>query len=375
MKRGAPTARAELDEGHEAVWRRYRANVARHLIGVARDLQARVLESLRDDHGYEGLRPSLGPFLSLVWLEGRSIGAIAAQLAISKQACGQLANLAERSGYLERVLDPSQRRGKRVLLTPLGRALVEDGVRIIRERDSDYAALVGSARYRGFTESAAALFAGLGIPSHADLALKAAGTRSMGVLPLLALEVQERLMEASLARGHAGLKISHGQILPLLGPEGMRLRDLADVHRVSRQAIGATSRDLERLGYVRRAPDPKDRRGVLIVLTVRGERLIRDSVDSLAGLEDSFVEILGDRSLREFKEVAAELFHALHLEEEIFGGGAPGRALLHAVEAARVSDGAADLREIARTLERSLGHRDAVALGRILASGKGRQSE
>jgi hypothetical protein len=74
MKRGAPTARAELDEGHEAVWRRYRANVARHLIGVARDLQARVLESLRDDHGYEGLRPSLGPFLSLVWLEGRSIG-------------------------------------------------------------------------------------------------------------------------------------------------------------------------------------------------------------------------------------------------------------------------------------------------------------
>jgi len=374
MGRGANASRENL-EASEVTWQRYRANVARHLIGIARDLQVGVLEHLRDEQGYKGLRPSLGPFLSLVWLEGRPLTAIAAQLAISKQACGQLANLAEQSGYLERVPGPNQRRGKRVLLTPLGRALVEDAIRIIRERDSDYAALVGSARYREFTDGAASLFAGLGIPSHADLAVQAAGTRSMGVLPLLALAVQERLMEAALARGHAGLKISHGQILPLLGPAGMRLRDLASIHRVSRQAISVTSRDLERLGYVRRAPDSKDRRGVLLMLTARGERLIRDSVDALAGLEDLFAKILGDASFRAFEGVAAELFQALHLEEETFGGGTPRRAMLRAVDAARVSTGEADLHEIARTLERSLGRRDALALGRLLTSGKHRQFE
>jgi hypothetical protein len=88
--------------GSAAAWSRYRNNAARHLIGISRDLQARLMRRLCEEHGYRGLRPSLGPILSLIWIEGRPLTAIASQLAISKQACSQLANVAERAGYLER---------------------------------------------------------------------------------------------------------------------------------------------------------------------------------------------------------------------------------------------------------------------------------
>ena len=49
---------------------RYRENLARHLIGISRDLEGRVREALTA-RGHRGLRPSFGPLLSLVRDEGR----------------------------------------------------------------------------------------------------------------------------------------------------------------------------------------------------------------------------------------------------------------------------------------------------------------
>ncbi len=153
MRSKSATTRASERSGASS---RYRDNVARHLIGVSRDLQSRVRRSLGEDCGYPGLRPSFGPFLSLIWDEGRPLTAIASELAISKQACSQLANLVEAAGYLERRRNPEDRRSKLVMLTSRGRALVEEGVQIILESESEYAALVGTGAYRRFTRALAA---------------------------------------------------------------------------------------------------------------------------------------------------------------------------------------------------------------------------
>ncbi len=343
---GAP-APAIRPSGRTRAGSRYRDNLARHLVGISRDLQSRVMHSLLEERSYRGLRPSLGPFMSLIWIEGRPLTAIASQLAISKQACSQLANLAEGAGYLERKPDPEDRRSKLVMLTARGRKLVEQAVEIILERDSEYADIVGPASYRRFTGSLAALFQGLGIPTHADPALNATASRSIGVLPLIAVRLQRSLMEATSARGHAGLKMSHGQVLPLIGPDGARIHEIARIQRVSRQAISATSADLEELGYLRRDPDPRDRRGVVLRLTGRGIRLIRDSVAALDGLERSFRDILGGNRLAHLQRVARDLYHALRLEEE-------------------VSSGEHDIERLATRLRRQLSSRDTARLAELL---------
>ena len=49
-----------VDRGQ--IWTRYRSNIARHLIGTSRDLESKVVRSLAEEGGYEGLRPSFGTF-------------------------------------------------------------------------------------------------------------------------------------------------------------------------------------------------------------------------------------------------------------------------------------------------------------------------
>lgn len=348
---------------------RYRDNVARHLIAISRDLQTRVMRYLTEERGYTGLRPSFGPFFSLIWTEGRPLTSIASQLAISRQAGSQLANLAEEAGYLERKPDPEDRRSKLVVLTPRGRKLVEQGVQIILESESEYADLVGPTAYRRFTASLASLYEGLGIQSHVDPALTTRASRSIGVLPLISVHIQRSLMEATLARGHAGLKMSHGQVLPLVGPDGRRIHEIARVQRVSRQAISATSQELEALGYVQRDPDPHDRRGVVLRLTDQGKRLIRDSVAALNGLDRSFRAILGEKRLEQMQRVAHDLFDALNLEEEIPDTRSISRSAANGSGDRRAKNSGHDIRSLAAKLRRELGSRDTARLIALLESG------
>lgn len=324
------------------------------------------MHSLRQERGFRGLRPSFGPFLSLIRDEGRPLTAIAGELAISKQACSQLAKLAEAAGYLERRPNPHDQRSKVVMLTPRGQLLVEQGVRLILESESDYAALVGPSPYRRFTAALAALYQGLGLPAHADRALFARASRSVGVLPLIGLRIQRELMEATITRGHAGLKMSHGQVLPLIGPEGGRVHAIARLQRVSRQAISATTRDLEALGYLRREPDPRDRRGVVLQLTSRGEGLIADSVAALDGLELLFRDILGERRLEHLQRVARDLYRALHLEAEIFGAGSGQEAAQNASSGWKPRRGGHDIQQLATKLRRRLGTGDVARLAALL---------
>ncbi len=345
-----------------AVWPRYRDNLARHLIGIARDLQTRVQQALAEQCGYRDLRPSFAPFLTLLWEEGRPLRAVARELGISNQACSQLADLVEAAGYLERRPNPEDRRSKLVRLTPRGRALAEQGVRLILESEAEYAALVGPAAFRRFTGALAALYRALDLPAHADPALLARAGRSVGLLPPIAVRIERELMEATLARGHAGLKMSYGQVLPLIGPDGGRIHEIARLQRVSRQAISATTLELEALGYLRREPDPRDRRSVVLRLTGRGTALIHDSVAALDGLEQRFRDALGEKRLEQLRQVARELYRALRLEAEIFETPAASHGPAEQ-KPARVGR---DIERLATRLRRRLGRGDSARLAALL---------
>jgi DNA-binding MarR family transcriptional regulator len=379
-KSTAARSRARSDAPEEK-WLRYRGNVARHLIGISRDLESRVVRSLDEDGGYQGLRPSFGPLLSLLWDEGQPLTAIADELAISKQACSQLANLVQEAGYVERMPNPQDRRSKVVSLTERGRSLVEEGVRLILEIEFEYKTLLGATVYRQFIWALADLYRGLGLPMNTDPALAAKASQSVGVLPLIGVRVQRELMKATIARGHPGLKMSHGQVLPLIGDEGGRIFEIARIQGVSRQAISMISQDLEGLGYLRREPDPRDRRGVVFRLTPRGETLIADSVAAVDGLESSFNKILGEKVLSHLKRAARELYAALRLEEEIFESSSdaksdssrlasspPLKRSPSKVPSSRAIRETDEIQRLAAKLRRELGNGDVARLAALLES-------
>ncbi len=120
-----------------AAWPRYRDNLARHLIGLARDLQHRLMDQLVEACGLRDLRPSFGVLITLVAREPRPLSQLARELAISPQAASQLVNLAERAGYLARQSDPRDRRARRPVLTDSGERLVRDAVAYLREIETE----------------------------------------------------------------------------------------------------------------------------------------------------------------------------------------------------------------------------------------------
>ncbi len=136
--------------------------ISHALIGIARDLELRMLTRLGDEGGHSGLRPSLGPFLSLVWLEAPTNPALEIvdlpAVIEAAHACSRLARVALTAGYLARRSGSTSLRGQLVELSPRGRLLVEDAIGIIRETGADYESRVGSNRFDRLAESVAALY-------------------------------------------------------------------------------------------------------------------------------------------------------------------------------------------------------------------------
>lgn len=315
------------------------------------------------EHGFDSLRSSLGPFLSLIWTKDRPITLLARQLGITKQACSQLANLAEEAGYLERLPDPDDRRSKILRLSQHGRLLIRRSVEIVRQADRDYAGIVGPTAYARFTDAIAKLYEAINVPTKNDLAYLEKATRTVGALPLITQKAQQDLMQATAAHGHAGLKMSHAQILSFIGASGVRFGDLARIHEVGRQTLGATARDLVALGYLRRELDPNDRRGALLFLTDRGVRLVRDSILELRKLERRVEQILGRRLLSQFLTVAEELHAALDVGDDIFDISA-ARASARAPGRSKRDE--SDLLRLAARLQRELGPRRTMRLAALL---------
>ncbi len=364
------SADAEIDERareRAAGIERYRDNWVHHLVGIAGGLSRRVIDRLESESGYARIRPSLGPFISLVWREPRPLPELAQQLSVSRQACSKVARLAERDGYVEVAREKGDR-AQRVRLTERGRELVEDSVRLILEEEASYSERIGPERLGRLNAATSSLFFGLGLQDQTDAGLGETARRSIGVLPLVANRVEEELHKKTRAKGHEGLQLSHARLIALLGEAEMSVSEMARLQGVSRQATGATVNSLESLGYVRRDPHETDGRAVHVSLTERGAELIQDSLDALEELEASFREILGARRFADLVSVAAELHGAIELEEELLEARALASRNSGPVPLDRSAPRDRELRAIASLLEKKLGPGAATRLGRILCN-------
>ena len=104
---------------------------------------------------------------------------------------------------------------------------------------------------------------------------------------------QSQLLERLAAKGHE-MRAKHGAVLANLDAEGSRLTELARRAGMGEPALGELVDELEAMGYVRRIPDPRDRRAKLVLATERGKRAIRAAAAVIDELEAGFVDTLGE---------------------------------------------------------------------------------
>jgi DNA-binding MarR family transcriptional regulator len=97
--------------------------------------------------------------------------------------------------------------------------------------------------------------------------------------------------------GHHEARPLHGFALQAIGPEGSTASELGRRLGVSKQAAAKTVASLEKVGYVRREPDPGDARAVRLQRTARGEEMLALSAAFFETYHARLAQTLGPRRL------------------------------------------------------------------------------
>jgi DNA-binding MarR family transcriptional regulator len=96
----------------------------------------------------------------------------------------------------------------------------------------------------------------------------------------------ERLAHAFAERGHSEVRPSYGSVLlPLWESDGLRIGQLAERARLSKQTLTTLVRLCERDGLVITRRDPADGRATLVMLTERARSFSTVAAEVVADLE------------------------------------------------------------------------------------------
>lgn len=118
---------------------------------------------------------------------------------------------------------------------------------------------------------------------------------------------EDRIFRAIQAAGFDDWTLTQCRVFQRVAPEGSRLTDLADQAQMSKQSAGVLVDQLERLGYVRRVPDPTDGRARLIVIEPRGERVVEVAMATADEIVAEWKTYLGTRNFTLLQEILDQL--------------------------------------------------------------------
>jgi len=103
------------------------------------------------------------------------------------------------------------------------------------------------------------------------------------------------------------IRPTHGCVFRFVRGPGMRLTALAEMAGMTKQSVGEVVDDLVARGYVKRIPDPEDKRAKLICLTERGERAQATGLAFFAKVEKEWAKRYGAERIEQLRELLEEI--------------------------------------------------------------------
>ncbi|WP_030383250.1 MULTISPECIES: MarR family winged helix-turn-helix transcriptional regulator [unclassified Streptomyces] len=118
---------------------------------------------------------------------------------------------------------------------------------------------------------------------------------------------EDRIYRALRDAGFDDWTLAQCRVFQRVAQEGSRLTDLADQAQVTKQSAGVMVDQLERLGYVRRVPDPADGRARLISIEPRGRRAVEVAKATLDEILSEWEAYLGTRNFALLEQILDQL--------------------------------------------------------------------
>jgi DNA-binding MarR family transcriptional regulator len=100
---------------------------------------------------------------------------------------------------------------------------------------------------------------------------------------------------------------THGCVFRFVKGGGLRLTEIAERANMTKQSVGEIVDDLVARGYVKRVPDPVDRRAKLICLTERGEEAQAFGLRLFAEVEKRWADRYGAERIASLRETLEEI--------------------------------------------------------------------
>lgn len=119
--------------------------------------------------------------------------------------------------------------------------------------------------------------------------------------------MENRVFRAVQNAGFDDWTLAQVRVFQRIAPAGSRLTDLADQAQMSKQSAGVLVDQLERLGYVRRVPDPSDGRARLITMEERGRRAAEVAIATSDQIMSEWTAYLGTRNFTLLHQILEQL--------------------------------------------------------------------
>ncbi len=126
-------------------------------------------------------------------------------------------------------------------------------------------------------------------------------------------DYEARVNAALVKRGYGDIRSTHSHVLANLGMGAVRVTELAERARVTQQAMGKMLKELERMGYVVRDVDSRDKRARAIRLTDRGTALARDCLAAVEQVRGDYVRRIGAEELDRLEDSLRDAIGKLNL--------------------------------------------------------------
>jgi DNA-binding MarR family transcriptional regulator len=106
---------------------------------------------------------------------------------------------------------------------------------------------------------------------------------------------------------YSDIRPTHGCVFRFVQGEGLRLTEIAERAKLTKQSVGEIVDDLVQRGYAKRIPDPDDRRAKLICLTERGEAAQAHGRKLFAKVEKRWAQRYGAERIAALRELLEEI--------------------------------------------------------------------
>ncbi|HKO81765.1 MAG TPA: MarR family winged helix-turn-helix transcriptional regulator [Chitinophagaceae bacterium] len=107
--------------------------------------------------------------------------------------------------------------------------------------------------------------------------------------------------------GYDDISPSHGWIFYNTEEEGSRITELAAKAKITKQSMSVLVAQLENGGYVKKTPDPNDKRAWLLVLTAKGKKVKSAGQQINYAFEEQWKKKLGEKDYNQFRQFLIRL--------------------------------------------------------------------